>query len=347
MSLHSNLLGYGIYASLGKFFQGSGLVVYNQGQYNLVFADDDDTRQEKLALLRKLLDNLYLNLQPVIQDLQSPTSSPAYDTFFHDETSKPFLTALFTNITAGAVTYPVRDPPQFWVRLSTTAAPSLWSISRRGQMSAVGEDGVLQDMYDRCTSAATTTAFNMFTPKDPHPIIVLCPFFYDATTTSVFGDIPPASVDGSAASNCLVASPRTNIFRRRVPSSSPVGFELIEYRMWILLEELVHKYYNVATGLADEIDTYNVNAAKSLSAKDALANGPSYVYYAASIAGNCKSFPQSTRSGNRDEFRKLLTDDFPANVPEEDDDPADAAVSGETIVASRVEIDATDVVLGT
>ncbi|KAL8685799.1 MAG: hypothetical protein Q9224_005667, partial [Gallowayella concinna] len=320
-----------------------GLVIYNQGQYNLVFADDDDTRQEKLALLRKLLDNLYLNLQPVIQDLQSPTSSPAYDTFFHDETSKPFLTALFTNITAGAVTYPVRDPPQFWVRLSTTAAPSLWSISRRGQMSAAGEDGVLQDVYDRCTSAATITAFNIFTPEDPHPIIVLCPFFYDTTTTLVFGDIPPASVNGSPASNCLVANPTTNRFRRRVTRPSPVGFELIEYRMWILLEELGHKYYNVATGL-DGIDTYNVNAAKRLFPEKALANGPSYVYYA---ARNCKSFPQSTRSGNRDEFRKLLEDDSPASVPEDDDDPADAAVSGETFVASRVEIDATDVVLGT
>ncbi|KAL8821893.1 MAG: hypothetical protein Q9223_000122, partial [Gallowayella weberi] len=321
------------------------ILIYQHGQYILAFEDDDDQRPQKVALLRQLLDNLYKNLQPVIQDLQSPTNSQAYNTFFFDEGNKPFLTALFKNITAGAVAYAIADPPQFWAPYSPTAAPVFWTVTGTNQLRAKQGDDEIVDAFDYCNSRNGLTAFNIFTPEDRNPFIVICPFFYDAPSDVVFGDIPPGSVDGQPASNCLQVNAKTNRFKRKVNRKSHVGYELTMYRMWILLEELAHKYYNVAMGL-DASDTYNVNKASRLSPKDALGILMQY-RLPKGIAGNCKSFPRlTTRRKNDIELLEVDAVDFPASVPEEDDDPPDAVITEDTVAASRVQIGATGVVMG-
>ena len=231
--------------------------------------------------MRKLLDNLYQNLQPVLADLESPARSSAYNTFFYDEANVPFLTKLFTNITTGAVVYPHTDPPQNWAPYAPTAAPVFWSVASNSNLQFTTLDGQVVDAYTHCNTTYGRTAYSVQSDENPNPIIVICPYFYDAPATAVFGDLPPASVDGEPASNCLEMNTNTNRFKRNVSRQSFVGFELTMYRMWILLEELAHKYYYAATGI-DAKDVYNVNKASRLSPQDALANGPSYCYYAAS-----------------------------------------------------------------
>lgn len=256
-------------------------MLYQQGQYIMAFEAEDTTHLEKVALLRKLLDNLYQNLQPVLMDLKSPARSSAYNTFVYDEANVPFLTALFTNITTGAVVYPHTDPPQNWAPYSPTAAPVFWSVASNSVLMFSRNDGQVVDAYTECNSTYAKTAFSVQSSENPNPIIVICPYFYNAPATEVFGDLPPASVDGEPASNCLEMNTETNRFKRKVSRRSFVGFELTMYRMWVLLEELAHKYYHAATGV-DGKDVYNVNKASRLSPQDALANGPSYLYYAAS-----------------------------------------------------------------
>ncbi|KAL8804122.1 MAG: hypothetical protein Q9182_002755 [Xanthomendoza sp. 2 TL-2023] len=354
-----------------------GTVLYQQGRYILAFPQDDDDQSQRVALLRKLLDTLYQTLQPVLRDLNASTSSRAYDTFFHDEGSKAFLTTLFTNITTGAVTYAPTDPPQFWVPYSPTAAPIFWTVTKPQQVRVVQEGGIV-DAFERCRSTPYLSAMNVFMPADPHPIIILCPYFYDAPAESGVGDVPPRSVeDGKPAANCLQVDAVTNRFKRMGNRRWHVGHELIMYRMWGLLEMLARKYYTVATG-KEGMATPNVNSASRLLAKDALANGLNYVYYAASeclhasfntrsrmsisffrvgsilmqyrlskgIAGNCKSFPRMRRRKNEIELLEVDVGGFPASVPDQDDDAPGTTVAEGTVVASRVQIGVNGVVVG-
>ncbi|KAL8783334.1 MAG: hypothetical protein Q9213_004709 [Squamulea squamosa] len=268
--------------------------LYQHRGYVLVFPQEDDTQLQKAARLRILLDNLFQNLKPVIQDLQASTQSQAYKTFFHDEANKPFLLALFTNISTGAVAYPHTDPPQPWAPYSPTAAPIFWTITQREQLQ-IKLKGRTIDAHDQCTSVHGTTAYNLWTPGNPNPIILICPYFYDAPPHVIFGDIPPVSVKGLPASNCLEVNRATNRFKRKTGRHSFVGFELTMYRMWILLEELAHVYYQVATGRGG-MDRYSVNKVTELSPQDALANGPSYVYYAASEFPLCDHWNNCSRA---------------------------------------------------
>ncbi|KAL8906787.1 MAG: hypothetical protein Q9171_006136 [Xanthocarpia ochracea] len=262
-------------------------VVYFQGQYRLAFAQED---LAKATLLRSLLDNLYTNLQPVIQDLKSPATSKAYDTFFKDSANKDFITTLFENITAGAPVYPPTNPPQPWQKLSPTGSPLIMVLSQLGQLIYT-EDGKPKDGFTRCEENIEVTAFVSYS-EDKIPFIFLCPFFFDAEPPAIYGDTPPASVDGQPASNCLKVHATTQNFRKASPRTvrDPAGFTLTQYRSWILLEELAHLYHDAATR-KESIDVYNINVARKLPAVQAVANGPSYSYYAASVAAKCVDFP--------------------------------------------------------
>ncbi|KAL8899479.1 MAG: hypothetical protein Q9207_006184 [Kuettlingeria erythrocarpa] len=88
-------------------------VLYKQDAYTLAFANED---LEKAILLRSLLDNLYSNIQPVIQELKAPNTSKAFDTFFKDPANKDFVTTVFQNVAASACLCPFFDakPPNVY-----------------------------------------------------------------------------------------------------------------------------------------------------------------------------------------------------------------------------------------
>ena len=251
--------------------------LYKQGAYTLAFANQDPP---KVILLRSLLDNLYANIQPVIQELQSRGTSVAFDTFFKHRANKKFVTTLFNNVAAGAPVYAPTDPPQPWQAYSPTGSPIFLVIQQLGQWEGI-INGNLEDAFTWCGKNPFLTAA-VAVSKDEWPIILICPFFFTAKPPDIYGDIPPASVDKKPASNCLKVHAITNNFRKASPRTvkQPTGFTLTQYRSWILLEELAHLYYQAAKGIQG-LDVYNVNRARKLNPQDALRNGPSYSYYAA------------------------------------------------------------------
>ena len=241
------------------------------GQYRLSFAGPNP---EKAALLQKLLVNLYDNLLPVLQDLKAPVPSAAYNTFFKDEANKEFVTTLFANVAAGAPVYPLTDPPQPWQSFTQNGAPFILVLSYVGQWT--GKNG-----WDGFTYCQQNPVSAFVTWPEEWPMVCLCPAFFDEKPPSIYGDTPPVSVNNQPASNCLKVNAVTNNFRNTSPRSirQPVGWTLTQYRSWILLEELAHVYYHATKRFSTDI--YNVNKARKLSAQEAIANGPSYSYYAA------------------------------------------------------------------
>ena len=251
-------------------------ILYASGQYILAFQDYDD---EKAALLRRLLGNLWSSLQPVIQDLEAPNTSAAYYTFFKDVKNIPFLISLYTNITAGAPVYAPTSPPQPWGPYSPKGSPVIMVLTGKGQYSTA-PNGKQEDMFDRCTNNPQLTAVVPFSKEQSSPFILLCPFFFTAQPPSIYGDLPPEPYDEHPAANCLKVTKR-NRFKKTTNRLQPAGFDLTQYRMWILLEELAHLYYTASTGNW-ALDHYDVNKCVRLSPEDSLRNGPSYSYYAAS-----------------------------------------------------------------
>ncbi|KAL8657955.1 MAG: hypothetical protein Q9226_001421, partial [Calogaya cf. arnoldii] len=315
--------------------------VYRQNQYTLAFAQQDDA---KAALLRSLLDNLYTNLQPVIQDLKSPVTSKAYNTFFKDATNKDFITTLFENVTAGAPVYPPTNPPQPWQILSPTGSPVIMVLSQLGQLIYTN-DGIPHDGFTRCEGEDGLTAFVTFS-ENKIPILFLCPLFFDAEPPQIYGDIPPASVDGQPASSCLDVHAVTQNFRKKSPRTvkDPAGFTMTQYRSWILLEELAHLYYDAAIRVQSS-DVYNINAARKLPAGQAVANGPSYSYYAAAVAAKCVDFPAPIVRGHGLEL--LEVDSVNPTDPDEQapvsEDNDYAFAYADTIASTDVQLDQTAV----
>ncbi|KAI4136458.1 MAG: hypothetical protein L6R39_007776 [Caloplaca ligustica] len=304
--------------------------LYQRGRYRFAFAESDDHRQ-KVALMNRLLDNLYANLQPVLADLQAPSPpSPAYTTFFKDPASKPFLITLLNNITAGAPVY--APATQGWVPYSDGGSPVFWGVTHVGEIAA-HIDGKVQDMYTRCLSNPDLTAAVLNTPDGGSPFVILCPFFFSAQPPSVYGDLPiPAPHtrnpnDQPPSPNCLTVNPVTEKFRKTTPGNQRAGAGLTNYRTWVVLEELVHLYLGAATGSGGH-DYYDVNTCLRLSTQDALANGPTYARTKKGIAGKCQDFP------SKSEGRELLEDpDDPADFGN-DDSPTTVATED----ATRIEI---------
>ena len=215
----------------------------------------------------------------MIQDLKAPNTSTAYYTFFKDAKSVPFLTSLYTNITAGAPVYAPTAPPQFWGPYSPKGSPVIMVLTGKGQFS-VAPNGYPEDMFDRCIKYPQLTAIVPFSKGQSSPLILLCPSFFKAQPPFIYGDLPPEPFNEHPAANCLTVTKR-NRFKKNTGRLQPAGFDLTQYRMWILLEELAHLYYSASTG-NPSIDTYDVNKCVRLSPEASLSNGPSYSYYAAS-----------------------------------------------------------------
>lgn len=210
------------------------------------YAENCKSNNNKIATLLYTLSH---TLQPVITDLDFSTSSNAYTTLFKDIAYVPYVRDVFSNITTGTSV-----PPEPGTQSST---PIFICVDGQDQVS-YRENDKRVDAYSRCRTHSETPAIALL--KSPY--IVLCPFFFTQP-----------SIPLQSASSCLtVASHRTRFVQN--------GKTLIKYQLWHVLHELVHYY--VYSTLQDNIDIYNINACLALTAKSAVLNAQSYVYYAAS-----------------------------------------------------------------
>ncbi|KAL9577200.1 MAG: hypothetical protein Q9203_007551, partial [Teloschistes exilis] len=266
-------------------------VFYTFGSYTLLLAENNQT---KAVQTNGLLTDLIQALQPVYRDVHAdttfgrPAPSLAYQTFFKDAKNRNYIGEIFAKISRGDPVYEPTFPPQQWQSYTATGGPVILSITRRGQFYA-DPDGEMADIFDWCKNNPAVTGGVPFSLRTPAPIIFLCPFFYEAQPPDIYGDLPPeppAAAAGKPASNCLTVLRRTNTFAKRTPPDQPAGFELTQYRMWILLE-LLSRLYRTADLRRVGQNIADVNHCLRLSAQDALDNAASYSYYAAS------EFPRS------------------------------------------------------
>lgn len=224
-----------------------------------------------------LLQTLYRALLPVIEDLQAtnpdgtPKPSAAYTTFFKDAKNMPFVRDMFVRVIQGNSLIP-NDQSVF----SQGGSPVIWSITQLEEFKTGPEK------VDRYATCVQTSEDNVVTAAwlTGSPYILLCPSFWEAAF--VYGGIPPAPANGVPASNCPGVSRRGKQFH---PGDGTQGASFLQYRMWILLEEILHYYIELSTGTRPA-EHRPINTAFGLSAHDSLYNMQSYMYYAASMGSN-------------------------------------------------------------
>ena len=242
------------------------------GPYNAVCID-----QRKNDRVLRLLKSLRQALVPVLDDLLAtkpdgtPNPSAAYMTFFKDARNMPFVREMFVRVIQGPSLLPNQE-----YRFSNGGRPVIWSITQLGELR--GGDQGLVDVYTLCDEDEVNTANWV----NPSPYITLCPRFWDAGPPIMFGGIPPAPADGVPAENCLGLSRRAKLFN---PNDGGHGTSLIQWRMWILLEELLH-YYIQLSSQRHGADSQRVNDVVRLSAGDSLYTVQAYMYYAASTCSD-------------------------------------------------------------
>lgn len=259
------------------------LYLLDFSSHRLSFARENDENLKKAIQLQRIMEGLVLSLIPALNELKgkNPIStsdpSPAYRTFFKETRNRNYIRNLLIKVGRGAPVYSPTFPPHDWQRISPEGNPVIISITERGQLGAEFS-GETVDMYDWCDRSPAVILKNS---TAPNPFVVLCPYFWTARPPYVKGDLAVASHDGQPASNCLSVNSRTNKFRKLTPPGLPAGFELTQYRQWILLHLLAALYRFADTG--DMVEpVQDVNAVWRLNALEALGNGHSYLYYVAS-----------------------------------------------------------------
>ncbi|KAI4252454.1 MAG: hypothetical protein LQ352_004284 [Teloschistes flavicans] len=291
------------------------LYLLDFSSHRLSFARENDENLKKAIQLQRIMEGLVLSLIPALNELKgkNPIStsdpSPAYRTFFKETRNRNYIRNLLIKVGRGAPVYSPTFPPHDWQRISPEGNPVIISITERGQLGAEFS-GETVDMYDWCDRSPAVILKNS---TAPNPFVVLCPYFWTARPPYVKGDLAVASHDGQPASNCLSVNSRTNKFRKLTPPGLPAGFELTQYRQWILLHLLAALYRFADTG--DMVEpVQDVNAVWRLNALEALGNGHSYLYYVASVYGNCTDFPHLTHG---DEFLEVsdLDDPYDFGLP--------------------------------
>ncbi|MCJ1317603.1 hypothetical protein MMC15_002928 [Xylographa vitiligo] len=255
-------LGLGVFTQLSTATLLPRQVAY-AGNYAICNCGPDNT-----ALLHTLLDEIYAALLPAIQDAES-THGPAFQAFFKDAENGAKVSNLLANITEGAPAFPPAD------KLSN-GAPVLFCVSQKGQLSGKTATGEPFDAFDRCGGPVAALSFT------GTKYIAVCPVFWTAPEIVTSPPAPPAS--NQPASNCLRLSRNKGQFQGTTTDRhGAIG--LVQYKVWIVLEEIVHSYIYAAFGLGSHpnpLDIYDSNAAFALSAQDSLLNAPSYVLYVAS-----------------------------------------------------------------
>lgn len=214
-----------------------------------------------------LINTLIATLQPVLDDVSRPFSSPAYTTFFKNIAFAPIVYDLFSNITTGAPTSPgphaLKDaPPELFGAPITpqfvcvTAYEQLtWSLEPGGQ------GGRQLDAYTACHQSPVH-AFATVGTRFLKNYIVLCPAFWTY-----------AAIPSSSKSTCLPVDPHFNRFRNG-------GGRLVQFQLWVILHELAHAYIYARSGLVTDVST--ANNCMWLAASSAVNNAQNFVFYAAS-----------------------------------------------------------------
>ena len=188
------------------------------------------------------------------------------------------MSNLLASISEGAAAYPADS--------ITNGAPAIVCLTGPNQVSGKhASTGKPFDGYDTCTAPGVSAGAASLTGTK---YIIICPLFW--STTIPLGDMPPAPhAVNEPASNCLSVSRSGRQFGGTRDDRHGAGY-LVQWRPWILLEELVHAYIYTSKGVRTTIsvggqmlDVYDANGAYELSAADSLWNAPNYVLYIASM----------------------------------------------------------------
>jgi len=219
--------------------------------------------------LHTFLDELYTKLLPAVQDAER-AQGPAFQAFFKGAENGASVSNLLANITEGAPAFPPADK-------ISNGAPVFVCLSGKGQMTGVYvATGAPYDAFDSCVGSTVAWA------KAATKYIAICPSFWTLPGLVTSPPSPPAS--NQPAVNCLSLSRNRRRFQGTIENRHGAGY-LVQYKVWIVLEELVHSYIYAAYGYGGHsrpLDIYDANAAFALSAQDSLLNAPNYVLYVAS-----------------------------------------------------------------
>ncbi|KAL8784964.1 MAG: hypothetical protein Q9195_008830 [Heterodermia aff. obscurata] len=203
--------------------------------------------------LSHLLKSVNSAVYSAINDTERNTPSGAYNTFFNDITYSTFVHDILTMTITGRA-------------LGEQGSPIFWCVQGLNEIRYVDRNsGSLNDMWTRCEQHPR----NVLQGMHGSSFIVVCPQFF----TLQISDRPPEE-------HCLRV--RHNRFKGN-------GYEMGFFRMWLVLSELVQYYVYAYTG--SETDVFDVNKATWLGGKASTRNTANYVYYVASIYGNCTDFP--------------------------------------------------------
>lgn len=218
------------------------------------------------GLVHTLLDELPGVLLPAVQDAES-TQGGAFQAFFKSAEQGAGVSNILAKIAQGAPVFPA---DQF-----TNGAPGFMCIAGKGQVvGKTRQTGEPIDFFDTCGEFTAAAYF----PGTKW--IILCPIFFTAPMLINSPPAPPA--DNQPAPNCLRTS-RRGIQLDGTRDNRHGAGQLVQYKVWVLLEELAHAYISVAEGDEENpSDIYDANAMFFLSAEDSVQNAASYVAYVAS-----------------------------------------------------------------
>ncbi|KAF6226169.1 hypothetical protein HO133_009035 [Letharia lupina] len=272
--------------------------ITRSGRYTIANCGNRDA-----AGLVNLLETLWAILQPSIRDSSLPISppSPAFRTFFHSATNAPYVRQLLTNVTTGVSLYPPEQP------FHQTGSPLFICATGVGQI--VGKRGGI-DYYYQCL----LDPYNSFIAIGGTPYIVVCPYLF----SSGVPDSPPADT-------CLTVNTSVNRFRG-------MGLDFAKFKVWALLEGIL-RYYIYATTGSSGIFATDVNKCVRLGSRQMVENPSNYVYYTASIYGQCRDFPDLSEPRRRPLENTTLPD--PIHADDERPNTTSStvfAVSGQAVV---------------
>ncbi|KAL9008490.1 MAG: hypothetical protein Q9173_006389, partial [Seirophora scorigena] len=208
--------------------------------------------ESEVYKIHHLLDRLKTHLRPALNDLRAvnpdgtPNISNAYATFFTDTVLVPQVDDILTKVTTG-----VSMLPETKVQYSLNGSPVIMSVVSHGDFRYV-RDGEVLDAWDYYLERNKTETAVWLKES---PYILLFPFFWEANPPQMNGDVPPPSFDNRPAWNCLIVDRSRNRFRGNDdPALGGINsMALIQWRTWVLMEQLLYYYIHYTRGFAGQM----------------------------------------------------------------------------------------------